>query len=329
MSFLLRNRLTKRIVRPAATHVDRRVDKRVDKRMEQRVDRRVDQRVDQRAKPAVDALRTDLETLRREVAELRRHQYATSLLFDRTGRVNDRVPNAAEVDTLVREIAELTGEDSAYARRDVTVAFRNVVALEALGVGRLAGTTYNVCGKLAAVPLLAPPNEDVLEIGTLHGLFAATLTRMLHRAGLEARLTIVDPLAGSQLQPGAKQGAEPTGTPVRMDVVRANLALAGRAGAEARIQRGLSGDPEVRAAVSDRRYGVIVVDGDHSKEGVLADLEWVEEIIAPGGIVVVDDYGDKSWPGVQQAADQHLAGGASRLEMLGRAATSAFLRARA
>lgn len=304
MSSLLNNRLAKRILRPAATLIDRRI------------------------KHSASPLRTDLDALKRELAELRVQQYAFGLLFDRTGRSGHRVPTPAQIDTLVRQIAEVTGEDGAYARRNVTVAFRNVIALEALAVGRLAGSTSNVCGKLATVPLLAPPNEDVLEIGTLYGLFSATMMRMLHRAGMEARLTIVDPLVGSQLQPGAKQSSEPTGTPVRMDVVRANLALGGRSGAEARIQQGFSGDPEVRAAVSDREYGVIVVDGDHSAEGVLADLEWVEEIVAPGGIVVLDDYGDGHWPGVQQATDKHLASGTSRLEMLGRVSTSAFLRAR-
>ncbi|MFF3752931.1 class I SAM-dependent methyltransferase [Streptomyces sp. NPDC002018] len=319
MSSLLSNRLARRILRPAAALVDKRITR------------------------SASGLRKDLDALRREAkelrvqqtelrnqqAELRGQQYAVGLLFDRTGRSGHRVPTPAEINTLVREIAAVTGEDGGPARRNVTIAFRNVIALEALAVGRLAGSTSNICGKLATVPLLRPPNEDVLEIGTLHGLFAATLMRMLHRAGTEARLTVVDPLVGSQLQPGAGMGAEPTGTPVRMDVVRANLALGGRAGIEARVEQGFSGDPEIRAAVSDRKYGVIIVDGDHSAEGVLADLEWVEDIVAPGGIVVLDDFGDASWPGVKEAAEKHLATGTSRLELLGRVSTSAFLRARA
>jgi hypothetical protein len=303
MSSLVNNRLAKRVLRPAARLMD------------------------QRVKRSTSPLRSDVEALRREVTQLRDQQYASSLLFDGAGRSGHRRPTPAQIDTLVREIAAVTGQSEAHARRNVTIAFRNVIALEAVAVGRLAGSTSNVCGKLATVPLLDPPNDDVLEIGTLYGLFAATLMRMLHRGGTEARLTIVDPLVGSQLQPGTNQASEPTGTPVRMDVVRANLVLGGRPGAEARVVQGLSGDAAVRAEVSDRKYGVIVVDGDHSKEGVLADLEWVEDIIAPGGIVVMDDYGDGKWKGVKQAADQHLASGNSRLKLLGAASTSAFLRA--
>ncbi|WP_434590625.1 class I SAM-dependent methyltransferase [Streptomyces sp. A5-4] len=305
MPSLLSNRLTKWALRPVAALVDQRIVR------------------------TTSGLRGDLEATRKDLAELRRKQYGLGMLLDRTGRGQHRMPTPDQIDALVREVGAVT-DAGERARRNVTVAYRNVVALEALGVGRMAGGTSNVCGKLATVPLLAPRDGealDVLEIGTLHGLFAAALMRMLHRTGIEARLTIVDPLAGTQLQPGTTDYEEPTGTPVREDVVRANLALGGgRSGVEARIRQGFSGDPEVRSEISDRRYGVIVVDGDHSFEGVLADLEWAERIAAPGGIVVLDDYGDGRWPGVKDAFEKHAAGG-SRLTMVGRVATSAFLRA--
>lgn len=304
MPSLLSNRLTKWALRPVAALIDQRISRHT-------------------------------AGLRGEITELKRKQHGVSMLLDRTGRGQHRMPTPDQIDTLVREVGAVTDAGTSRARRNVTVAYRNVVALEALGVGRMAGGTSNVCGKLATVPLLAQPEGtdrdvlEVLEIGTLHGLFAAALMRMLHRTGIEATLTIVDPLAGSQLQPGTSDYEEPTGTPVREDVVRANLALGGgRPGTGARIRQGFSGDPEVRAAVSDRKYGVIVVDGDHSFEGVLADLEWVELIAAPGAVVVLDDYGDGRWPGVKDALDKHLAAGDSRLKMVGRVATSAFLRAR-
>ncbi|WP_267245144.1 class I SAM-dependent methyltransferase [Streptomyces sp. PR69] len=311
MPSLLRSRLSKRVLRPAVSLVEQRIEQRVNKRVER----------------TTQPLLGEIEALRRELADMRNRQHALGLLLDSTGRGTHRMPPATAIDALVREIQNL-GEGGEHARRSVVVAYRTVVALEALGVGRLAGSTSNICGKLATVPLLSPPNGSILEIGTLYGLFATALLRMVHRAGIEPDLTIVDPLAGLQLQPGAKQGADPTGTPVREDVVRANLALgASRAALEARIQQGFSSDPEVRAAVSDRAYGVVIVDGDHSMEGVTADLEWVEEIVAPGGIVVLDDYGDNKWPGVQEALDKHLAAGETRLRMLGRVSTSAFLRA--
>ncbi|MFI1397380.1 class I SAM-dependent methyltransferase [Streptomyces sp. NPDC020681] len=308
MSPLLRNRVAKRVLSPALALIERRIE--------------------QQVKRSTQSLQSDLDALKQQVATLKSPQYGLSLLVDSTGRSGHRMPTAAQIDTLARQIQGVA-DGSDHALRNVTVAYRTVIALESLGVGRLAGSTSNVCGKLATVPLLAPPNGNVLEIGTLYGMFAAGLMRMLHRSGVEPNLTIVDPLAGSQLQPGTvSEYKDPTGTPVREDVVRANLALGGVGTViDARIQQGFSGDDEVRDAVSDREYGVIIVDGDHSMDGVKADLEWVEKIVAPGGIVVLDDYGDKAWPGVQDALDKHLAAGTSRLTMLGRVSTSAYLRA--
>lgn len=120
--------------------------------------------------------------------------------------------------------------------------------------------------------------------------------------------------------------ADVSGSPVTENVVRENLALAGVDPARMRLIRGYSEDPAIQAQASDREYGVIVIDGDHSAEGVANDLKFAEKIIAPGGIVVLDDFGDKGWPGVQEATEAHLAG-ETKFEFLGAVATSAFLRA--
>ncbi|MFD4348708.1 class I SAM-dependent methyltransferase [Streptomyces coelicoflavus] len=71
---------------------------------------------------------------------------------------------------------------------------------------------------------------------------------------------------------------------------------------------------------------MIVVDGDHSAKGVRQDLQWAEEIAAPGAVVVLDDFGDPSWPGIKEALDEHLKDD-TRFTYLGKAAHSAFLRA--
>jgi hypothetical protein len=346
MSPILNSPMAKRLLRPAATLVDQRVQRPVSRLRKEMDDlrrqvkevealrRRVGEvealrgqvREMEALRRQVDDQRRRMDEQRRQVNELRGREYAVGLLFDRHGRTGARLPTAAQIDQLVAEVAAVSGEDATIARRNVTIAFRNIIALEALAVGRLAGSTQNVCGKLATVPLLDPPNAEMLEIGTLYGLFSATMSRMLHRAGIEPELTIVDPLVGTQLQPDGLESPDPTGAPVRLDVVRANLALGGKAGERARVEVGFSGDPGIRAAVSDREYGVIVIDGDHSARGVAEDLEWAETIAAPGAIVVLDDYGDDNWAGVQKAADAHLAG-STRFELIGRVSTSAFLRA--
>ncbi|NEB77829.1 class I SAM-dependent methyltransferase [Streptomyces sp. SID14478] len=283
----------------------------------------IDQRIERRIRQVMGGGEAGLE---RRVAALSNRQRPLELLLDATGRGTSRLPAQVHLTRVIDELERVTG-DREGAQRNVAQAFRLLMALESLGVGRIAGGTMNICGKLSAVPLLDPPNDEVLEIGTLYGMFGAALIRMMERAGRDPRLTIVDPLAGLQLQPGTTEGDDPTGTPVRGAAVRTNLALAGAAGAAARIQQGFSGDPEIRALVGDRAYGVIIVDGDHSAAGVGADLEWAEEIVAPGGIVVLDDFGHAKWPGIKEAFEKHMAGN-TRFTFLGQVANSGYLRAR-
>lgn len=273
----------------------------------------------------IDELRARVDVMDKELREARVARYTMELLFGEQDGRKMRMPTKGSIDTLVEQVEAATGEPN--ARTYVVAAFRTLVEVELRGIGRIAGGTPNILGKLTVPLLLDPPNDDVLEIGTLFGLFSSALTRQFARAGRRCSLTVVDPLADVQLQPGTANTADPSGTPVSEAVVRTNLELAGVSPDRLRLHRGFSGDPDIRGAVSDRPYGTVIVDGDHSAEGVRADLEWVEEIVAPGGLVIVDDYGDRTWPGVKEAADDHLAGDTA-FELVGVASTSAFLRRR-
>ncbi|MDQ0774944.1 hypothetical protein QF026_003410 [Streptomyces aurantiacus] len=302
MRTLLTTKVARRTLRPIADLIDQRIDRRIR-----------------------NSLGGGSAGAPRDLASLRNRQRPLELLLDGTGRGVSRLPADVHLARAIDELASVTG-DRAGAERNIAQSFRLLIALESLGVGRIAGGTMNICGKLSAVPLLDPPNDEILEIGTLYGMFGAALIRMMERAGRDPHLTIVDPLAGLQLQPGTTEGADPTGVPVRGAAVRTNLGLVGAAGAAARVQQGFSEDPEVRALVADRSYGVIIVDGDHSAAGVAADLEWAEQIVAPGGIVVLDDFGHPKWPGIKEAYEKHMATD-TRLKYLGQVANSGYLRA--
>ncbi|MGK5533854.1 class I SAM-dependent methyltransferase [Streptomyces sp. URMC 129] len=281
---------------------------RVARPVTRRIDRRIERRVDR--------------TLRRELA---RHHHTTELLLGSDGRRFDRHPTPAQISAVAREVGAVTGER--FARRATVQAYRTLIEVENRGVGRIAGGTSNILGKLAATPLLKPPNGDVLEIGTLYGLFAGCLARQMLRAGIPYHLTIVDPIAPVQLQEGMEITHDASGTPISEEIVRANLHYAGVQPDRTRLLRGYSTDPGIHQALAGGKFGVIVVDGDHSAPGVRADLEWVEELAAPGAVVVVDDYDDRVWPGVKEATDEHLARGDTRLTRIGQVTTTAFLRA--
>lgn len=272
-------------------------------------------------------LRSEVIELRTEVARMRDSGFAVDLLLGSQGRRNSRLISREAMRELAGQVQEITGDPEAYGR--VVQTYRMLFELELRGVGRLAGSAQNVIGKLTTTPLLAPPNGEVLEIGTLFGIFSGGMARQISRIGLPYTLTIVDPLATVQLQEGELK-PDASGSPVTETVVRANLTLAGVEPERLRLVKGFSQDPHVQAAIADRQYGVIIVDGDHSAAGVANDLMLAERIIAPGGIVVLDDYGAHNWPGVEEATTAHLAAGpgSTRFDLVGVVATSAFLRAR-
>ncbi|MFE9258483.1 class I SAM-dependent methyltransferase [Streptomyces sp. NPDC006879] len=303
----LRVRPARRLLQPVLERIDRRIDRRV---------RTADREIEQ--------LRQELRATQDQLASHQQQPFALELLYGKDGRLNDRMPSRQAFKKLADEIAAVAGRPGAW--NETAQAFRTLVEVESRGVGRIAGSTANILGKLATTPLLGPPQGEILEIGTLYGLFAGGLVRQLLRRGLDYQLTIVDPLAPVQLQPGMEITRDPSGTPITEAVVRANLRYAGVESQRIRLHRGFSEDPTVREALSDRLYGVIVIDGDHTRDGVARDLEWAEQIAATGAIVVLDDYGDARWPGVREAADAHLAD-KTRMKWVGRVSTSAFLRA--
>ena len=311
----------------------------VRKRLGQEFRTRVDARVRRIAAPRADVLELQktvidlterLEAQQRKTDELaQRHARdraaigSLELLLGKEGRINTRVLTPNDVKTLVSAIDTVTGKQ---AKAEVAQAYRSLIEIEARAIGRIAGSTPNIIGKLSVAALMAKPDAHVLEIGTLFGVFAAALAREVQRRAGLASMTIVDPMATLQLQSDRPAGADVSGTPAVERVVRHNLGL--EPGLEnVRLVQGFSHDPVVRAAAATQPFDVIVVDGDHAREGVLKDLQWVEEIAAEGALVILDDYGSKDWPGVEEAAQEHLSG-PTRLEMLGTVATSAFLRAR-
>jgi Methyltransferase domain len=68
---------------------------------------------------------------------------------------------------------------------------------------------------------------------------------------------------------------------------------------------------EVRADAGPVR--LFSVDGGHTADITASDLALAEGSLCPGGIVILDDYFNESWPGVSEGAARYLSAGASKL----------------
>lgn len=278
----------------------------------------VEEEVRRQVRPVVEG-HGELNQWRRGRSEA---DFSLDLMLGARGTVN-RVLNPKHYSVLRRQIQTLTGVDA--VDWSLQQAYRSLLSVESRGLGRVAGSTYNILGKLVTPPLLQPPPGPVLEIGTLFGLFAPALMRQFRRAGQSRTLTVVDPFVGTQVQPGRTSVVDPTGTPVTAEVAQRNFVDGGLGKTDVRTLTGLSTDDAVRAAVAEHQYSVVVIDGDHSEDGVYADLWFVQQVTAPLGVVVMDDFGDPNWQGVESGCRRYLDEG-GRLELLGTVSTSAYLR---
>ena len=299
--------------------VDRRLDWRIKAR--QSDPRAIARLMSSEAAQAAIAREVSRQLTQRAAADVER-DFTLSVLLGARGRVK-RWLSEPQYKRLAREIKEISGAGSVDMQ--ITQALRSLIDAESRGLGRIAGSPCNILGKLVVPSLLDLPEGPVLEIGTLYGLFSPTLLRSLGRSGRFRDLTVIDPFTGRQMQGGENLKTDLSQTPVVEDVARWNFRELGVRDDQLRIVNGFSTDPEARAAAGDRQYAVVVVDGDHFEDGVMADLEWVETILAPGGIAILDDYGDPKWPGVEAATNKYLAGD-PKMTLLGTVWTSCYLR---
>lgn len=56
-----------------------------------------------------------------------------------------------------------------------------------------------------------------------------------------------------------------------------------------RLIKGWSNDSLVKAQVSDERFSIVYIDGDHSFSGALSDIEHYAPLVEEGGYLVMDD----------------------------------------
>ena len=56
-----------------------------------------------------------------------------------------------------------------------------------------------------------------------------------------------------------------------------------------------------------RGYRLISVDGGHTAEHVMNDLELAADIVVGGGVIFLDDWSSPHWPGVFEGYDRFMA----------------------
>lgn len=176
--------------------------------------------------------------------------------------------------------------------------------LEARALGRIAAPVSDVLVRTAALLAVERKDPAVIEIGTLFGLGAASMWTIARPRFERLSLTLVDPLDGyygDDYLPNTNDVI--TGVPVERATLEHNLRQAGVPESEVEVVQHLSQSAEALAAVENKRFDLLIIDGDHSYEGARRDYENYAPLLREGGFVIFDDYGVDIWQGVTDFAN--------------------------
>ena len=130
----------------------------------------------------------------------------------------------------------------------------------------------------------------VLEIGSAYG-YSAVAMALAGAVSVDA----VDPH---------------TWIPGSEGVMRGNLEAHGVAD-RVTIHLGLSWD--VLPALEPGTYGLLFIDGDHSRGALMRDVTLGRPLLAPGGVIAAHDYGEAVNPDVRPLLDELYPGGPASL----------------
>tara|TARA_B100000902_G_C27235021_1_gene876899 strand:- start:199 stop:1233 length:1035 start_codon:yes stop_codon:yes gene_type:complete len=199
---------------------------------------------------------------------------------------------------------------------------RRIVFLEGVCRGRIATTSTDVVIRALAARSLKKENEraSFLEIGTLFGLGAFILHDLF--SGVEGcHLTLIDPLDGYY---GNTTPDPITGLVVSEKLLWENADRLGIQREEVTLLKGWSTDGNILASTRTG-YELLVIDGDHSYEGIKSDFELYAGKVNSGGLLVVDDYEFAVWPDVKRYTDETIRND-ERFQFLGAQSRTAVFR---
>lgn len=149
---------------------------------------------------------------------------------------------------------------------------------------------------------IASPDACHLEIGVLFGAGVICTHKATSLAGRPVPIVAIDPFEGyygASVDPVSK-------LEVTEERFLENLAAFDIPDKDIELVRGFSTDPAIFEPLRSLNALSVLIDGDHSYEGVLCDWRNFSPLVMPGGYVLVDDYRNPSWPEIARCADEQI-----------------------
>jgi len=215
-----------------------------------------------------------------------------------TSTLNAHVPNLATGWAAARQAFPLITVDD-FAR---AIAAGQLIEERIVGrhCGDLGDRLVQYLAVVQHARMTGAHTVNVLEIGTLFGGSCLMNLCAMRDLGIEGKVTCIDPLAGYY-----SESADPqTGLPVDPETLYLNLARCGFAHDRIELRRCLSSAPEASAGLAPASFALLMIDGDHSADGIRDDWNAFVPYVAAEGTILIDDYADPVWPDITSVADR-------------------------
>lgn len=149
------------------------------------------------------------------------------------------------------------------------------------------------------------------EVGVWHGDF----TRMILNQIQPDKLLLIDPWKNFEERTDAFDGTTGDAKFEKIYQSVCDKYAPEIESGKVEVKRGLS--VPVFKKMEKNSFSFVYLDGDHSYEGVKADLKAVLPLMKPGGIIMLDDYHRRGWwgDGVIRATNEFIGENAANLRV--------------
>ena len=178
-----------------------------------------------------------------------------------------------------------------------------ICTLESAAKGRLATSIEDAVLRVLVASAVQSKNLRVLEIGSLFGIGLGTIYDHTSSRFNPVHLTAIDPLDGYY---GKDIQDIITNEIINELTFRRNLAMVGVRESEITLIKAMSTNAAVIEAATKHPHDVLIIDGDHSYDGVKADFVNYLSAVKRGGYIIFDDYDAPEWPDIKNFVDTHV-----------------------
>ncbi len=179
----------------------------------------------------------------------------------------------------------------------------SICQIENICAGRLATNVQDAILRILVAQSITSRRLEVMEIGSLFGISMAAIYDNCRGHFDQIHLTSIDPLEGYYNKSAYDSS---TKVPINCALFEHNMRVSDIPKKDVTLIQTLSTEKQAQETAQKRSYNVLIIDGDHSYDGVKFDFDNYHQMVKQGGYIIFDDYNCKEWSDVTKFVDSEV-----------------------